>query len=112
MSNKQQLRKCISIDDTELIIFAADNFPQFPRRDSSVSSKCDRALAVACKEDLVVLRGTLDYEYYDWLSSYGLGPDYVIEYKARTEEMSLSEIIVNNPEPIKEIIKKTGRKPV
>ncbi len=112
MNKYQPLRKCISSNDKELIIYGTDNFSQFPRRDASVSSKCDRALPVACRDDLVVLRGELDLEYHNWLRSHGLGSDYVVEYKTRSREIALSELIVNNPEPIKKIIEKTGRKPV
>lgn len=108
----QPLRKCISRNDKELIIYGADNFSQFPRRDACVKSKCDRALPAACRDDLVVLRGKLDLEYFNWLHSHGLGPDHVVQYKAPSREISLSELIVNNPEPIKKIIRKTGRKPV
>jgi len=112
MNKYRPLRKCISIDDIELIIYGTDNFSQFPRRDASVSSKCDRALPVACRDDLVVLHGRLDLEYLNWLHSHGLGPEHVVQYKAQSKEMTLSELIVNNPEPIKKIIQKTGRKPV
>jgi len=115
MNKYQPLRKCISSNDKELIIYGTDNFSQFPRRDPSANypnSKCDRALPVACRDDLVVLRGKLDLEYHNWLHSHGLGPDHVVQYKAQSREMTLSELIVNNPEPIKKIIQKTGRKPV
>lgn len=112
MNKYRPLRKCISSNDKELTIYGTDSFSQFPRRDASVSSKCDRALPVACRDDLVVLRGKLNIEYHKWLRSHGLGSDYVVEYKTRSREMTLSELIVNNPEPIKKIIKKTGRKPV
>ncbi len=112
MNKYQPLRKCISSDDKELIIYGTDNFSQFPRRDASVSSKCDRALPAACRDDLVVLRGKLDLEYHNWLHSHALGPDHVVQYKGQSREMTLSGLIVNNPEPIKKIIQKTGRKPV
>ncbi len=112
MNKYRPLRECISRNDKELIIYGTDNFSQFPRRDASVNSKFDRALPVACRDDLVVLRGRLDLEYLNWLHSHGLGPDYVVQYKAQSREMTLSELIVNNPEPIKKIIQKTGRKPV
>ena len=112
MNKYQPLRKCISRNDKELIIYGTDNFSQFPRRDATVSSKCDRALPAACRDDLVVLHGKLDSKYYNWLHSHGLGSDYVVEYKTRSREMTLSELIVNNPEPIKKIIQKTGRKPI
>jgi hypothetical protein len=112
MNKYQPLRKCISNSDNELIIYGTDNFSQFPQRDASVSSKCDRALPVACRDDLVALRGKLDIEYNNWLHSHGLGPDHVVQYEAQSREMTLSELIVNNPEPIKRIIERTGRKPV
>lgn len=112
MTNAKAFRECISDNDNELIIYAADNFPQFPHRDSYVSSKCDRTLPAATSNDLVVLRGILDHEYHNWLRSLGLGSDLVVEYGADAEGMSLSELILMNPDPIIEMIKKTGRKPV
>jgi len=112
MTNYKAFRECISDDNNELIIYAADNFQQFPQRDSSVTSKCDRALPAAISNDLVVLRGTLDHEYHNWLRSLGLGSNLIVEYGEDTMGMTLSELIINNPEPLKKIIRKTGRKPV
>ena len=106
MNRYQTFRECISSNDKELIIYGADTFSQFPRRDASLSSKCDRALPVACQDDLVVLRGKLDMEYHNWLHSHGLGPDHVVQYKAPSRLMSLSELIVTNPEPIKRSFKR------
>lgn len=112
MSDYKTFRDCISNNDSELVIYAADNFPQFPQRDSSLSSKCDRVLPVATSNDLVVLRGTLDYEYYNWLRSLDLGSDLVVQYGEDAIGKTLSELIINNPEPVKEIIRISGRKPV
>ncbi len=112
MNKYQPLRKCISSNDKELIIWGADNFSQFPRRDTSISSKCDRTIPVACQDDLVVLRGKLDIVYHNWLHSHGLGPGHVVQYKAQSRKMTLSELILNNPESIKKIIQETGRKPI
>ncbi len=112
MYGYQSLRKCISNNDNELIIYGADLFSQFSRRDSSVNSKCDRALPVARRDDLVVLRGKLDHAYHKWLRSHGLGSDYVVEYNAQSRDMTLSELIINNPEPVKNIIRQIGKKPV
>ena len=112
MTNYQPLRKCISDDDHELVIFGADNFSQFPRRNGSVNSKCDRALAAACSDDLVVLRTTLDHDYYDWLRSCDLGTSHVVEYKAASTDTSLSELIIEDPDPVLKVIKELGRKPV
>ncbi|MHC1576676.1 MAG: hypothetical protein ACXQTE_04915 [Methanosarcinaceae archaeon] len=75
MYEYQSLRKCISNNDNELIIYGADRFSQFPRRDASINSKCDRVLPAARSNDVVVLRGKLDSEYHKWLRSYGLGSD-------------------------------------
>ncbi len=112
MADYQPFRRCISNNDNELVIYGADNFSQFPRRDASVSSKCDRTLPAARRDDVVVLRGKLDHEYQNWLGPHGLGSDYVIEYNASSRKMTLSELIVSNPEPIKKIIRETGKKPV
>jgi len=112
MTKDITFRACISNNNSELVIYAADNFPQFPQRDGSTSSKCDRTLAAASSNDLVVLRGKLDSDYHEWLRSFGLGSDFIVEYGADTDKMTLSELIINNPEPIKEVIRKTGRRPV
>ncbi len=80
MSDYKTFRDCISNNDSELIIYAADNFAQFPQRDSSLLSKCDRTLSAAMSNDLVVLRGTLDHEYHKWLRSLGLGSDLIVQY--------------------------------
>ncbi len=37
MNKHQPLRACISSSDKELLIYGADMFSQFPRRDASVS---------------------------------------------------------------------------
>lgn len=100
ITNYQPLRKCISNDDNKLVIYGADNFFQFPRRDCSVSSKCDLALAAACSDDLVVLRTTLDHDYNDWLRSCDLGSSHVAEYKAASTYTSPSGLIIEDPGPV------------
>ncbi len=112
MTGYKPLRKCISDNANELVIYGADSFSQFPRRNGSVSSKCDRALAAAGPEDLVVLRTTLDHAYHEWLRSCGLGTSHIVEYKAMAAEMSLSELIIADPGPVLQVIKELGRKPV
>ena len=112
MYGYQSLRKSISNNYNELIIYGADNSSQFSRRDASVDSKCDRALPVARGNELVVLRKKLDHAYHKWLRSHGLGSDYVVEYNAQSSDMTLSELIINNPEPVKNIISQIGKKPV
>ena len=112
LTDYQPLRKCISDNDNELVIYGADNFSQFPRRKGSVSPKCDRALAAACPNDLVVFRTTLDHDYYDWLRSCDLGTCHVVEYNAASTGMSLSELIIEDPGPVLKVVKEVGRKPV
>jgi hypothetical protein len=112
MTSSSLLRQHISNNADELVIFGADNFAQFPRRDGTIQSKCERALAGASENDVVVLRGRLDSQYYKWLRSHDLGPGHVVEYKESSRDLSLSERIVKHPEPILDIIEKTGRKPV
>ncbi|NRA10800.1 MAG: hypothetical protein HRT57_02450 [Crocinitomicaceae bacterium] len=112
MTKDKSFNDCISDNDNELVIHAADNFPQFPQRDASVASKCDRTLAAANSNDLVVLRGELDVDYFNWVRSLGLGSDFVVAYEADDSSLTLSELIINDPQPIIEVIQKTGRKPV
>lgn len=112
MTDYKSLRKCISDNDDELVIYGADSFSQFPRRNGSVHSKCDRALAAARFDDLVVLRTSLDHDYYDWLRSCGLGTSHVVEYKTSATNMSLAELIIADPGPVLKVIKELGRKPV
>ncbi|PCI93097.1 MAG: hypothetical protein COB15_16930 [Flavobacteriales bacterium] len=112
MINYKAFKDCISDQEDELIIYASDSFSQFPQRNLSATSKSDRAIPVASSNDLVVLRGELDSEYHQWLRSFGLGSDFIVDYGEPPTGMTLSELIINNPEPIQKIIKKTGRKPV
>ncbi|NOQ75765.1 MAG: hypothetical protein GQ574_27405 [Crocinitomix sp.] len=112
MTNYKAFKDCISDQDDELIIYASDSFSQFPERNSSATSKSDRSIPIATSNDLVVLRGELDSDYHEWLRSFGLGSDFVVDYGKPPTGLTLSELIINNPEPIREIIKQTGRKPV
>ena len=112
MTDLHPIRATISDNKDELVVYAADNFSQFPRRDAAVTSKCDRALASARADDLVVLRGELDQDYHRWLRSHRLGSDHIIAYNKPLGGETLSELIVANPEPVKKMIKEMGRKPV
>lgn len=107
-----RLRECISNCDDDLVIFGTDNFSQFPRRDGSIRSSCDRALPAAASSDLVVLRGNGNREYFNWLRSLRLGPDNVVTYNQLSSELTLAQCIIENPEPIIQCIEKTGRNPV
>ncbi|WDP85105.1 MAG: hypothetical protein HUN05_08120 [Desulfobacter sp.] len=75
-------------------------------------SRCNRALAVAGQGDLVVLRTEFDRDYRDWLQANGLGTDRLVEYGVQSDEMTLSEMIVKNPDPILEVISTLGKDPV
>jgi hypothetical protein len=108
----QSIKTAITDNKGELVVYAADNFSQFPRRDATVTSKCDRALASACADDLVVLRGELGQDYQRWLRSHGLGSDHVVTYNMPPGGKTLSELIVANPEPVNKMIGEMGRKPV
>jgi hypothetical protein len=112
VSELQSIRTTISDNKDELVIYAADNFSQFPRRDATATSKCDRALASALSDDLVVLRGELDQDYHRWLRSHGLGSDHVVAYNQPSIGETLSELIVANPQPVKTMISEMGRRPV
>ena len=112
MSELQSIRTTISDNKDELVIYAADNFAQFPRRDATATSKCDRALASALADDLVVLRGELDQDYHRWLRSHGLGSDHVVAYNLPPMGETLSELIIANPQPVKTMISEMGRRPV
>ncbi|AGF79295.1 hypothetical protein UWK_02760 [Desulfocapsa sulfexigens DSM 10523] len=112
MTASKSLRKCISDNTNELVIYGADSFSQFPRRDASVHSKCDRAVAAAGPDDLVILRTSLDHDYYDWLRSCSLGSNHVIEYNALSTDTSLTELIIEDPGPVLKVIEHLGQKPV
>ena len=99
MSSLQSLRQLISSDDAEVVVYAADNFSQYPTRHAGVSSKCDRALAPAHNNDLVILRSKLHRDYHQWLRSLGLSTDYIVEYQQPTTGRTLSELIIENPNP-------------
>lgn len=112
MTDFQSIRTTISDNKDELVVYAADTFSQFPRRDAAVTSKCDRALASAHADDLVVLRGELDQDYHRWLRSHRLGTAHVVAYNMPPSGETLSQLIVANPQPVKKKISEMGRKPV
>lgn len=112
MTDSQSIRTTISNNNDELVVYATDSFPQFPRRDDTVSSKCDRALACAHANDLVVLRGTLDQAYQAWLRSHNLGTDHVVAYNMPASGATLSELIIANPKPVQQNIRAIGKKPI
>jgi hypothetical protein len=112
MRNYASPRTLISNDENEVVIYGADNFSQYPTRTAAVSSRCDRALASARSDDLVVLRGELNEGYHRWLRGLGLGTDHVVAYNQPATGMTLSELIVQDPEPVKRVIAQLDKKPV
>ncbi len=112
LDHPQTFRECISNNPTECLVYGADNLSQFTRPNGPVRSKCDRALPAAGPEDIVVLRGKLDREYHNWIRSIGLGSDHVVAYGCSTGNTPLSRLITEDPEPVKEVIRKIGKKPV
>ncbi len=112
-----KFRTSISDSASDLVIFASDilSEPQrevFARLNPYSYAKCARALPVANEEDLVVLTGDLDKEYYQWLRNLGFGPKYVHAYGYKGTDKILSDLILSDPNPIKKIIKESGRTPV
>jgi hypothetical protein len=112
VTDLHSIRTTISSNKDDLVVYAADNFSQFPRRDATAASKCDRALAFASADDLVVLRGVLDRDYHHWLRSHQLGSDHVVAYNMPPSGKTLSELIVEDPQPVNEMISKIGGKPI
>jgi len=45
MTTDRPLKECISSNKNELVIFGADSFAQFPTRNASIHSHCDRAIS-------------------------------------------------------------------
>ncbi|MBI9090252.1 MAG: hypothetical protein JEZ12_13630 [Desulfobacterium sp.] len=113
MRNRLNLfRECISDDDNECLVYGTDNLSQFTLANGLIASKCDRALPAARSNDVVVLRGNLDQEYQSWLRSLGLGTDHILAYGESSRKKTLSQVIVENPEPVQRIIQAMNKKPV
>ncbi len=96
----------------ECLVHGADNLSQFTQAVGHISSKSDRALACATEDDVVVLNHPLDTEYHTWLRSLSLGTDHVVAYGADQPGKLVSELIINDPEPVLAMIEKTGKRPV
>lgn len=112
MEPSQTFRECISSNDNECLIYGADNLSQFAQSNGHISSKCDRALAAARSNDVVVLRGKPGLDYQTWLRSLGLGTDHIVAYDGFSGKKMLSQLIVENPEPVKRIIRSINKSPV
>ncbi|MEZ4753199.1 MAG: hypothetical protein R3A13_02690 [Bdellovibrionota bacterium] len=110
-------RQSISRNKDEQVIFCTDilSEPQrevFAKINPFVNLKSSRALPIALDEDIVVISGTLEPEYYAWLRSLGLGPKTVVAYNHQGTDKSLSELIIEDSSNIEKEITKSGRQPV
>lgn len=112
LNTLKSFRECISENNEECLVYGTDNLSQFTLANGQIASKCDRALAAAQSNDIVVLRGDLDQEYQTWLRSLGLGTDHVLAYGESSRKKTLSQVIVENPEPVQRIIQGMDKKPV
>jgi len=109
---KETFRQSILENDDECLVFGADNLSQFTRPAGHIAAKCERALACATQTDIVLLKDALDQGYQSWLRSLGLGTDHVVTYGTVHPEKRLSELVLENPGPVKAAIRKTGKRPV
>ncbi|MDC0359077.1 hypothetical protein OAO01_09695 [Oligoflexia bacterium] len=115
---KIDFRDAISLDPQEVVVFGVDISSQpgwganALKNDPFLWSKCSRALPIAREEDIVVLLGKLDEQYYQWIRNLGLGPAHIVEYGEMAPKNPLAECIAMNPTPVQEAIARTGRKPL
>jgi len=98
---KETFRQSILENDDECLVFGADNLSQFTRPAGHIAAKCERALACATQTDIVLLKDALDQGYQSWLRSLGLGTDHVVTYGTVHPEKRLSELVLENPGPVK-----------
>jgi len=112
------IRSAISSSNEEVAVFIVDVLSQphyrtkYTDYDPLVHTKCSRALPVALSGDIVVLSGSLDRGYYEWLRGLGLGPDTVVEYHQEAAKNSLTELILSDPQRVVAAIEASGRRPV
>lgn len=112
------IRDAISSSEDEVAVFIVDVLSQphyrtkYTDYDPLVHTKCSRALPVALAGDIVVLSGSLDRGYYEWLRGLGLGPDTVVEYHQEAAKNSLTELILSDPQRVVAAIEASGRRPV
>jgi len=95
----------------ESCIFATDVLSQPKGKrtieyDTDIHYQTARALVLAQDSDVVVLTAPLHTEYHKWLRSFGLSTDKVVSYNQKTDPKILSELILSNPSPVKELISK------
>lgn len=117
INRKTPFLECVSSDPGEVVVHASDVLGS-PRRERwieynpHVYAKCARALPIARAEDIVLFVGTPDQSYLNWLKSIAMGPDIVFGFGENNNNRSLAELILDNPEPVKKLVAKTGKKPV
>ncbi|MCB0334755.1 MAG: hypothetical protein KDD62_00575 [Bdellovibrionales bacterium] len=114
---KIPFRECISADAKEVAIFATDvltqpQFSKYAHMNPHVFCKCSRALPIAKSNDIVVLTGSLEPQYYQWLRGIGFGPETVIEYRYHASDVSLTDIILGDLAPIHQALEREQKKAV
>ena len=77
------LREGISSPGASRLLFATDVLSQpaseaMLKNEPLLHHQCSRALPIASEDDIVVLQGTLDEAYYQWLRSLGLSTEKVV----------------------------------
>lgn len=114
---KTSLRALISNDQEEVVVHLADILTA-PGRQSYFDSdpfshtRCSRALPIAWPEDIVVLSGPLDRDYYTWLRALNLGPEQIVSFELEKTTQSLPEIVLEDPAPVQAALLKSDRRPV
>ena len=91
----------ISGNPDETLIYAADTLAQdylLHANDPHLhTTHCGRILPCVNEDDIVVLSGKLDQEYYRWLRTIDLGPKHVISYNCQDDNRATAQLILDSP---------------
>ncbi|NEO15405.1 MULTISPECIES: hypothetical protein [Moorena] len=100
----------ISSNSDQVRVFAFDirSQPHFQGK-NTLEPWASRALAVAGSEDVVIIPGNLDAEYYDWLKNLGLGPQKVFAFNRENEPALLSELIMQKADEVRAFLASIGK---
>jgi predicted ATP-grasp superfamily ATP-dependent carboligase len=101
----------LSQKQNQHILFCCDILSQphghtMREADPVLHYQCSRALPIATRNDIVVLHGSLDGKYHNWLLENNLSTKNVVCYNQISPTKCLAEEISDNPAPILEAIKK------
>jgi len=108
-------RECLQLDEGEVAVFGCDvcsqpHYEIWSAGNQNLHLKCSRALPIAMPEDIVLLSGPLFEPYLEWLRSLGLGPADVVSYGTPDSRVPLTELVRENPEPVRRAIERSGRR--